>query len=219
MYKIILGFAALGLASLSLTKQGEIDFLTKKWKVVMDKTELAQRDSMFQQQLKSIDTMTVFPEEILEMKKQMAFMPADSVATLPVDLVYLVNSADLDEFKVRMKKTAIQMNRSEDSTMRSRVVVFEFEKSGVLKRFESEKPEEADTSTLYTYNSSKRILSMFANPAVFGDELPGDTVSFNVLYLDNDSMSIRIDPTKTEVSQHNMKPMNFVSYKQEERER
>ena len=212
MRKIVLALSAFGMISFASCKGGGSGDIVNQWKVTVDKSEIAQRDSIYNEQLKSIDTMTTFPEDIMNMKKEMAKMPKDSLATLPAELVELLSINDIEAFKTKMKSTSEEMKRSEDSMIANRVVVFDFEKSGVLKRFASDDPSKADTSTMYHYDKSKKKIYMFGNPALFKDERAKDSVVFEVIYLSGDSMSLKIDPTSTKNPQPTMKPMNFKRY-------
>lgn len=216
MRKVVLALSALGMIGFAACKGGSGD-INHQWKVVIDQSEVAKRDSMYREQLKSIDTMTTFPEDVLAMKKEMERMPADSLATLPAELVDLLKSTNIEEFKTKMKASSTEMKHNEDSMMANRVVVFDFQKSGVLKRFASDKANEADTSTMFKYDKAKKKIIMFGNPALFKDEMAKDSVVFEVLYLGNDSMSLKIDPSSTKGAQPNMKPMNFKRYEAEKK--
>lgn len=217
MRKTIIAISLLGVASLTACKGGGSGNISQKWEVVYDNTA---RDSAFNAQIQSVDTMTAFPPDFIEMKAELAKMKSDSVSTLPPEVVEMLKIEDLSTLKAKIKENLMVGKKQQDSIEAKRSVIYDFQKNGVLKMYASDMPDQmVDTSTKYTADVKAKKLFLFANQAVVkGGEMANDTITFDILHLSGDSLSLKVDPKSKGISgPSSIKPMAFRLYKEEKK--
>ncbi|OJV52868.1 MAG: hypothetical protein BGO31_03690 [Bacteroidetes bacterium 43-16] len=215
MRKTIIVIGLLGVASLTACKGGGSGNISQKWEVVYDNSG---RDSAFNAQLQSVDTMTAFPPDFIEMKAELAKMKPDSIATLPPEVVEMLKIEDLPTLKAKIKENLMDGKKQQDSLEAKRSVIYDFQKNGVLKMYASDMPDQmVDTSTKYTADMKAKKLFLFANQAIVKGEMANDTVTFDILHISGDSLSLKVDPKSKGAAGPNIKPMAFKLYKEEKK--
>ncbi|HTO15385.1 MAG TPA: hypothetical protein VLZ83_06425 [Edaphocola sp.] len=216
MHKLIIAIGTLGILFFASCKNsgggGDFSQLTQKWEEVQDQTMKNLRDSMYNAQLMSLDTMTVFPEEILEMKRELEKMPKDSIATLPPDLVELLQSDDINVFKTKMKASAEQVKISDDSLMANTSVIFDFGKDSILRNYASHNPEYKDSLNMFKPDFKNKKIHMFTNPEMKMPGMTEDTVTYDILFLSKDSMSLKLSDDNKHAPEMTIRPLNFKKF-------
>ncbi len=214
MRKSILALGAFGIVSLASCGGGSGN-IAQKWQVLYE--DMAkERDSMYNAQIQAFDTITQFPPDFLEMQKEMKQMHPDTLALVNPEMVEILSITDLAQFKAKMKESAIQMKKADDSIASIRKVIYEFRKDSVVKMYATDN-DRVDTSTKYKADLKNKKIYMYANPAVVTGEMAADTVTFDILHLSNDSLSLKIDPNSKGIKQPDVRPMNFKVYKEEKK--
>ncbi|HLU16713.1 MAG TPA: hypothetical protein VKZ76_01555 [Edaphocola sp.] len=188
---------------------GKTGNIAQKWQVVFEDDE-KMRDSVFQAQLDALDTMTVFPEDFLAMQAEVKSMPKDSLALIDQELIEMLTITNVDTFKIKMKASLIERRDLTDSMMAARKVYYDFRNDNVVKMYATDN-DYVDTSTMYRADVKAKKLYLYGNPKVVSPEMASDTVIFDILYLSDDSMSLKINPESKGISQPDIKPMNFIS--------
>lgn len=214
MRKSILALGAFGIVALASCGGGSGN-IAQKWQVLYDEGT-AERDSVFNAQLAAIDTLTALPPDFLEMQKEMKQMHPDTLALVNPEMVEILSVTDLASFKEKMKASAMQMKKADDSVIANKKVIYEFRKDSVVKMYATDN-NFVDTSTKYRPDLKNKKIYMYANPEVVKGEMAQDTIIFDILHLSNDSLSLKIDPNSKGIKQPDVKPMNFKVYKEEKK--
>ena len=211
MKKSALLLTAFVILSIAAGQKYELAQLTKRWQLIVDPYEFEKIDSLYQEGLQQIDTITIFPQEIYELKS----LTMDSLEQYPPDILALMGCNDVDELKAKMKESLYEIKQKEDSVLRNMVVVYDFEKTGVIRRFIPNRADLTDTSVSFHYDKSKNRVVFFANPKDY-NHTKKDSGFCEILYLDDDSLSLKIDTKRTIGVISELKTMNFIRFKEEE---
>lgn len=209
MRKSIIAISALAIVSLaSCGSKGDI---SKQWEVVFDRSSM---DSMYQAQLASIDTITSFPPDFLMMKAELSKMSADSVAsTVPAEVVEMLKIEDIATFKAKVKESLEKSKLEQDSIDASRAIVYDFQKGGMLKIYPTDQPENVDTSMTYRADLKSKKVYINGNKNIVAADMAKDTVTFDILHLSADSLSLKLVSNEKDVPQTSIKPMGFRVHK------
>ncbi|HRP89989.1 MAG TPA: hypothetical protein PKX92_08115 [Edaphocola sp.] len=216
MQKIIIAISALSILLVASCgnsgKNGDFSQLAQKWEQVQDPSMQQQRDSMYNEQKKSLDTLTVFPQELLDMKAEFNKMPQDSIATLPPDLVELLQSPDVKVFKTKMLESLEKVKRSDDSLIANSSVIFDFGKDSIIRNYASHNPEFKDSLNMFKPDFKTKKIYMFTNPKMKMPGMVEDTVVYDILFLNNDSLSIIPAKENKHPEGVALKPLNFRKF-------
>lgn len=211
MKKNILVLSAIAVLSLAAGQKYELAQLTKKWQLVIDPYEFAKIDSIYQEGIRQIDTITVFPQEIYDLKG----LPVDSLDQYNYDLIDLVQCKNVEELKAKMKASLAITKQQEDSLMSNMIVVFDFEKRGVIRRIIANRADLTDTSLGFRLDKKSNSVVFYSSSTDDLDGTTKDSGYCDILYLDDDSLSLKIDSKRTTRVFSDLRPMNFIRFKQE----
>lgn len=207
MRKSILVLSALGMMTMAACNKGGSGNLAQKWQIIPDyKTQ----DSMYQAQLKGIDTMTAFPAEFAMMKEQMAKMKPEELQQIPAETIEMLKMTNLDSFKMKARASMIENKKKQEELEKTRAIVYEFQKNGIVKMYATDNLAQVDTSTGWKEDAKNKEILLYMNPNMAnGANLPKDTMKFKILHISGDSLSIKAEGKDI---MPNMKPMNFKKY-------
>lgn len=207
MRKSILVLSALGMLTMAACKNGGSGQLAQKWQIVPD---TQAQDSMYQAQLKNIDTLTAFPPEFEMMKEQMAKMKPEELQQIPAETIEILKTSSLDSFKVKARASIMESKKKQDELEKTRSIVYDFQKNGIVKMYATDNLAQVDTSTGWKEDAKNKQILLYMNPNMAnGANLPKDTMKFKVLHMSGDSLSIKAEGKDL---MPNMKPMNFKKF-------
>ncbi len=183
-----------------------------KWAVVMSEEAKQKNELMYKEQLLSIDTMTVFPQEVIEMKAELAAMTEAQRLEVPVDMIELISIKDIAEFKSKMKIQIMNSKKSEDSLNQNRKIIYNFRKDNVVEIYTTDNLSVMDTSTAFQVDLTKQKVKLYMNPNNAIVENVKDTIVLKILHLSADRLSMKFDDAQN--MEINNAPMDFVKYKE-----
>jgi hypothetical protein len=141
-------------------------------------------------------------------------MSADSVAaTVPAEVVEMLKIEDIATFKAKVRESLVKSKQEQDSVDASRAIIYDFQKGGLLKIYPTDMPENVDTSMTYRADVKAKKVYINGNKNVVAADMAKDTVTFDILHLSNDSMSLKLVPNEKDVPQTSIKPMGFKAHK------
>ncbi|GEM_PF-2291015 len=120
-----------------------------KWRMVTSAQEKMGRDADFKLQLKSVDTMTKFPEDFLAMKDEFAKMDAETKAQIQQGIVDMLVIDDLEVLKSKIKEQLITGKNTSDSLEKNRMVIYNFRNDNVIEFYTTDNIANKDTSTAF----------------------------------------------------------------------
>lgn len=202
------------LISAFLLAAGKPGSVVGKWQMVTSVQEKMERDSTFKVQLQTVDTMTKFPVDFLEMKEEFAKMDAETKAQLKQGLVDMLVIDDLEVLKSKIKEQLIAGQNTSDSLEKNRMVIYNFRNDNVIEFYTTDNIANKDTSTAFREDKQNKRLVLIANTEEAKTSSSNDTLEAEILYLSVDSLSIKFDwPEEEFVLDPGNRIMNFKAYK------
>lgn len=194
---------SLGLMALSSPKSR----LVKKWQMVPD---YAAQDSLFQDQLSRIDTLTAFPPDFLKMRDRLKDMSVQEREQIPALTIDLLKSPDLETFKRKARAVMQEDKMKQDEQAKNEVVIYDFQSNGVIKMYAANKREQADTSTIWKEDLKNNTIILSPHPSLKKTGAAKDPLVLKILYLSTDSLSLSVEG---KAAMGGTKPVNFIKYK------